>query len=111
MGTAAAKHADQVVVTSDNPRSEPPQAIIDQILPGLAQSDTVQVQVEVDRALAIRLALAQARIDDVVLVAGKGHEDYQETAGVKRPFSDQAQVRLALKSWSGSGHVAQQGPV
>ena len=109
MGAIAAKHADQVVVTSDNPRSEPPQTIIDQILLGLAHSETVHVQV--DRALAIRLALAQAKVNDVVLVSGKGHEDYQETAGVRRPFSDQAQVRLALCSWSASGHPAQREPV
>ena len=105
MGAIAAKNADHVVVTSDNPRSESPQSIIDQVLRGLAGSTTVHVQL--DRALAIRLALAQAKAEDVVLVAGKGHEDYQEIAGVKRPFSDQAQVGLALNSWSGSDHFAQ----
>ena len=72
---------------------------------GLAGSTTVHVQA--DRALAIWLALAQAKAEDVVLVAGKGHEDYQEIAGVKRPFSDQAQVGLALNAWSGSDHFAQ----
>lgn len=105
MGAIAAKNANHVVVTSDNPRSESPQSIIDQVLMGLAGSTTVQVQA--DRALAIRLALAQAKAEDVVLVAGKGHEDYQEIGGVKRPFSDQTQVGLALSSWSGSHHLAQ----
>jgi len=98
MGAAAAQHADQVVLTNDNPRSEPPQAIVAQIRSGLAGHAAVDVQL--DRAQAIRLALQRARVNDVVLVAGKGHEDYQETAGVRVPFSDRQQVGLALRARS-----------
>ena len=98
MGAMAASHADRVIVTNDNPRSEPPQAIISQILLGLAGFEPVLVQA--DRALAIAQALAQADARDVVLVAGKGHEDYQEVAGVKQPFSDRVQVARALQGWT-----------
>ena len=98
MGAMAAQHADRVIVTNDNPRSEQPQAIISQILPGLAGFEPVVVQA--DRALAIAQALAQADAHDVVLVAGKGHEDYQEIAGVKQPFSDRVQVAQGLQAWT-----------
>jgi UDP-N-acetylmuramoyl-L-alanyl-D-glutamate--2,6-diaminopimelate ligase len=98
MGAMAAAHADRVVLTSDNPRSESPQAILAQILPALSgQSDVV---VEPDRALAIRRALALAAPQDVVLIAGKGHEDYPEVAGQRLPFSDAALVRAA---WAQAG--------
>ena len=93
MGAMAAAHADQVVLTSDNPRSESPQAILAQILPAL--NGFVGIVVEPDRALAIARALAMAAPQDVVLIAGKGHEDYQEVAGQRLPFSDAAQVRAA----------------
>ena len=96
MGAAAAQHADQIVLTSDNPRSEAPQAIVEQIRPGLAAHGAVQITL--DRAEAIGAALRQADARDVVLVAGKGHEDYQETAGVRLPFSDGQQVGLALQA-------------
>ena len=95
MGVMAATYADRVVVTSDNPRSEKPDAIISQILLGLAGFGAVSVQV--DRAQAIAQALQQAAPNDVVLIAGKGHEDYQEVAGQRLPFSDMAHVRLALR--------------
>jgi UDP-N-acetylmuramoyl-L-alanyl-D-glutamate--2,6-diaminopimelate ligase len=98
MGAMAAAHADRVVLTSDNPRSEPPQAILAQILPALGGQTGVVV--EPDRALAIRQALALAAAADVVLIAGKGHEDYQEVAGQRLPFSDVAQVRAA---WAPAG--------
>ncbi len=94
MGAVAAAHADRVVVTSDNPRSESPDAIISQILLGLEGHP--EVQVEPDRARAIAQTLAQAAPNDVLLLAGKGHEDYQEIAGQRFPFSDIAQVRCAL---------------
>ena len=98
MGQAAQRQADVVWVTSDNPRGEVPAAIVAQIVAGM-QPDAVQVQVQVDRALAIEQAIAQAQADDVVLLAGKGHEDYQEIMGVKHPFldMDQAQAALALR--------------
>ncbi len=95
MGAAAARHAEQIVLTSDNPRSEAPAAIAEQVRPGLAGHSAVQV--ELDRAQAIALALGRAGARDVVLVAGKGHEDYQETAGVRQPFSDRQQVAQALR--------------
>ncbi|MDD2882018.1 MAG: bifunctional UDP-N-acetylmuramoyl-L-alanyl-D-glutamate--2,6-diaminopimelate ligase MurE/UDP-N-acetylmuramoyl-tripeptide--D-alanyl-D-alanine ligase MurF [Rhodoferax sp.] len=98
MGAVAGAHADRVVVTSDNPRSEAPDAIISQILLGLAGA--AGVQVEPDRARAIAQTLAQAATDDVVLLAGKGHEDYQEICGKRLPFSDLAQVKQVLAQWS-----------
>lgn len=98
MGEAAARHADRVVLTSDNPRSESPQAIIEQIQRGLPPG--CDAWVEPDRAVAIARALAAAQAPDVVLVAGKGHEDYQETAGVRRPFSDRQEVSAALHAWT-----------
>jgi UDP-N-acetylmuramoyl-L-alanyl-D-glutamate--2,6-diaminopimelate ligase len=94
MGAVAASHADRILVTSDNPRSEAPDAIICQILLGL--SGVPGVMVEPDRAHAIAQVLAQAAAVDVVLVAGKGHEDYQEIAGKRHPFLDLAHVRQAL---------------
>ena len=97
MGAMAACHADRVVVTSDNPRSEKVDAIISQILLGLT-GDT-SVIVEPDRAQAIAQALSQAAPNDVLLIAGKGHEDYQEVAGQRLPFSDQDHVRRALARW------------
>lgn len=96
MGAAAVAHADRIVLTSDNPRSEAPQAIIEQIRPGLGAHGAVQIVL--DRAEAIGAALHAADTRDVVLVAGKGHEDYQETGGVRRPFSDGREVGLALQA-------------
>ncbi len=94
MAAVAEKTADAVVVTSDNPRSEKPEAIISQILLGLSHNR--QVRVQADRALAIEETLSAADARDVVLIAGKGHEDYQEVAGVKHVFSDMAHARAAL---------------
>nr|WP_315494967.1 UDP-N-acetylmuramoyl-L-alanyl-D-glutamate--2,6-diaminopimelate ligase [uncultured Rhodoferax sp.] len=96
MGAIAAQHADRVVVTSDNPRSERPEAIVAQILLGLV--DNKGVDVEVDRALAIRSTVSQAAANDVILLAGKGHEETQELAGVKHPFSDRAHALVALQA-------------
>ncbi|MHB1121712.1 MAG: UDP-N-acetylmuramoyl-L-alanyl-D-glutamate--2,6-diaminopimelate ligase [Ramlibacter sp.] len=96
MAAVAEKNADQVVVTSDNPRGEKPENIISQILLGLSHDRCVQVQA--DRALAIAETIAAAAPEDVVLVAGKGHEDYQEIGGVKHPFSDLARARAALEA-------------
>jgi len=97
MGAIAAKRADQVVVTSDNPRSEKPEAIIAQILLGLPSCNTLQVQT--DRAQAIAQTLARAAAQDVVLIAGKGHEATQEVAGTKTAFSDAAHAAQALQQW------------
>jgi UDP-N-acetylmuramyl-tripeptide synthetase len=94
MGAVASGRADRVVVTSDNPRSEKPQSIISQILLGMAGCD--HVEVESDRAAGISKALAGAGNRDVVLIAGKGHETYQDIDGKKLPFSDLEQARVAL---------------
>ena len=94
MAAVAEKQADTVVVTSDNPRSEQPGAIIRQIVTGLSHPGAAQVQA--DRAKAIDEAVALAAPQDVILIAGKGHEDFQEIAGVKLPFSDKAHARSAL---------------
>ena len=92
MGAIAERLADAVVVTSDNPRSENPQAIIEQILAGMTSSPAV----EPERAAAIDAAVAAADARDVILLAGKGHEPYQEIAGVRLPFSDLDSAKSAL---------------
>jgi UDP-N-acetylmuramoyl-L-alanyl-D-glutamate--2,6-diaminopimelate ligase len=94
MAAVAERAAQQVVLTSDNPRSEDPQAILQQMVAGLSRPDVARVVV--DRAQAIALAVQQASAADVVLIAGKGHETYQEIQGVKTPFSDIEQARTAL---------------
>jgi UDP-N-acetylmuramoyl-L-alanyl-D-glutamate--2,6-diaminopimelate ligase len=96
MGAVAQKNADQIVVTSDNPRSESAAAIISQILLGMTHSESVQVQA--DRAQAIAQTLAQAKPGDVVLLAGKGHEACQEILGVKHAFSDREHALAALRA-------------
>ncbi|MDO5087780.1 MAG: UDP-N-acetylmuramoyl-L-alanyl-D-glutamate--2,6-diaminopimelate ligase, partial [Comamonadaceae bacterium] len=94
MAAAAEARADRVCLTSDNPRGEAPEAIIDDMRRGLRAPGAARVQA--DRARAIADALAEAAPADVVLIAGKGHEDYQEVQGERRPFSDQAEARRAL---------------
>lgn len=96
MAAVAEKNADRVVVTSDNPRGEAPEAIISQILLGLSHNECVEVQS--DRARAIAETVAAAAPADVVLLAGKGHEDYQEIAGVKHAFDDRVHARKALEA-------------
>ncbi len=97
MAAAAQQHADRVVFTSDNPRSEDPQVILAHMLAGLTQPHAAQHIL--DRSQAIAAAVGQAGAHDVVLVAGKGHEDYQDVQGVKQPFSDVAQAQAALQQW------------
>jgi len=94
MGAAVSAAADYAIVTSDNPRSEDPQAIIADILEGMDR--TRPHLVEPDRAMAIRAALQAAQPGDTVLVAGKGHESYQEIAGRMTPFDDRQVLRAAL---------------
>ncbi len=91
MGEVAARLADRVVLTSDNPRGEDPARIIADIQAGMPPVESV-----VDRAVAIRRAIAGAGVNDIVLLAGKGHEPYQEVAGIRTPFSDADQARAAL---------------
>ena len=95
MAAAAEAAADQVLLTSDNPRSESPEAIVAAMVQGLRHPQSVQIQL--DRALAIGEAVVQAAAQDVVLVAGKGHESEQEIMGVRHPFSDVVQARRALQ--------------
>jgi UDP-N-acetylmuramoyl-L-alanyl-D-glutamate--2,6-diaminopimelate ligase len=94
MGQAVARHADVVVVTSDNPRTEDPEAILDQIEPGLAGAR--EVLREADRRKAIALAVGSMKPGDALLIAGKGHEDYQIIGTEKRHFSDFEVVRECL---------------
>jgi UDP-N-acetylmuramoyl-L-alanyl-D-glutamate--2,6-diaminopimelate ligase len=94
MGRIASGLADVVVVTSDNPRSEDPQAIVDEILAGTRPD----VQVELDRRVAIESAVDQAREGDVLVIAGKGHEPGQEVAGEIHPFDDRDVAREALRA-------------
>ena len=102
MAAAAQKYSDHIVVTSDNPRSENPAAIIHQILVSLTHQS---VSVQVDRALAIADAIAKAMPADVILLAGKGHENYQEVSGIRYPFEDplHAQAALDLRLPAGVG--------
>jgi UDP-N-acetylmuramoyl-L-alanyl-D-glutamate--2,6-diaminopimelate ligase len=95
MGRAAAEASEIVIVTSDNPRSEDPRAIIDEILPGTAGSSAT-VEVEPDRAKAIALATTKARAGDIVVIAGKGHEKTQTIGKQVLPFDDVAVAREAL---------------
>ena len=101
MGAIAARDADRVVLTSDNPRDEAPGLILAQIMAGLTGHDEVAV-IE-DRREAIRCAVRGAAAGDVVLLAGKGHEDYQEIAGARRPFSDVLEATAALREREGAG--------
>ena len=97
MGRIAAELADELILTTDNPREEAPESILKDIQKGVQGRDAL---VLLDRAEAIAYALTHAASDDVVLVAGKGHETYQEIMGVRYPFSDVEQVRIALNKWS-----------
>jgi len=92
MGKIASENADKVVVTSDNPRTESAKKIIDDILLGT----TGDIHIDADRRSAISFAIGAACKEDVILIAGKGHEDYQILGAERLPFSDQAEARLAL---------------
>jgi UDP-N-acetylmuramoyl-L-alanyl-D-glutamate--2,6-diaminopimelate ligase len=96
MGEVAARLADDVILTSDNPRSEDPQAIIDGILAGIPGDAGASVAVEPDRRRAIERAVTEARPGDVVLIAGKGHETTQTIGESVRPFDDRQAARTAL---------------
>lgn len=98
MGEVAVRLADRVILTSDNPRGEDPLRIIADIAAGAPDAEC-----EPDRVTAIRKALRDARADDVIVLAGKGHEDYQEIQGVRRPYSDLEQARTALAGWRNAG--------
>ncbi|CAM5528575.1 UDP-N-acetylmuramoyl-L-alanyl-D-glutamate--2,6-diaminopimelate ligase [Streptomyces alboniger] len=104
MGAAVARHADTAVLTSDNPRSEDPLAILATMLQGAASvpaHERGEVQVFEDRAAAIAAAVSRALLGDTVLVAGKGHEQGQDIAGVVRPFDDRQVLREAIQKTQG----------
>jgi UDP-N-acetylmuramoyl-L-alanyl-D-glutamate--2,6-diaminopimelate ligase len=96
MGLVAEKFSDHCIVTSDNPRGENPQHIIAEILGGMTSNNHETIT---GRAAAIERAIGLAQQCDTVLVAGKGHEDYQEISGVKYPFSDVTVAARALQTW------------
>jgi UDP-N-acetylmuramoyl-L-alanyl-D-glutamate--2,6-diaminopimelate ligase len=101
MGMVAARLSDVVVITSDNPRSEDPARIIEEVRRGAeaeARQTGAVLEAVVDRRDAILAAVRQAESGDVVLVAGKGHETYQEIAGTRQPFDDVEVAREALEA-------------
>lgn len=98
MAQEAVKQSDRVIITSDNPRFEEPQAIIDDMLAGLNAKQLKKVISIVDRREAIRTACMMAQKGDVILIAGKGHEDYQEIKGVKHHFDDKEVVREVINA-------------
>ena len=95
MGEVSGKMADLTIITSDNPRDEDPQAIIDDIKIGMAKTDGKYVEIP-DRKEAIAYAIHHGEPGDIIVLAGKGHEDYQEINGVKHHFSDSEVVREAF---------------
>jgi UDP-N-acetylmuramoyl-L-alanyl-D-glutamate--2,6-diaminopimelate ligase len=102
MGGIASRLADRCFITSDNPRSERPEAIIEEVVAGIPAERRGQCAVVPDRAAAIRLAIAEAERDDVVLIAGKGHEDYQVFADHTVQFDDREVAEVALREVEGS---------
>ncbi len=100
MGEVAARLADHVIVTSDNPRNEDPRAILAQVMAGIGKRGAESIE---DRQVAIFTAVHQARAGDVVLLAGKGHETYQEIAGQRHPFNDREVAAAALAQREDAG--------
>lgn len=100
MAAIACKYSDKVVLTSDNPRSEDPKAILDEMKSGVLSTDQKKVLIQSDRAEAIRTACMLAGTHDIILVAGKGHEKYQEIAGVKYPFDDKQVLEHVMKTFA-----------
>ena len=99
MGHMALKYADHVTVTSDNPRTEQPQKIIEDIISGLNSKEKDRMTVNVDRSQAIRDTIKTSKEGDVILIAGKGHEDYQIIGVEKKHFSDFEEAQKVLKEW------------
>jgi UDP-N-acetylmuramoyl-L-alanyl-D-glutamate--2,6-diaminopimelate ligase len=97
MARIALENSNQVVLTSDNPRTEDPMSILSEMREGVAPGDATRVWVNADRREAIRQAVGMAKPGDVVLLAGKGHETYQEIHGVKQPFDDAAILKETLE--------------
>jgi UDP-N-acetylmuramoyl-L-alanyl-D-glutamate--2,6-diaminopimelate ligase len=101
MAKIAAENSDKVILTSDNPRSEEPQAIIDDMKTGITPDQTTKVLSITDRKEAIRTACMLAKANDIILIAGKGHETYQEINGVKHDFNDKEVLQESLKLITG----------
>lgn len=99
MTRAAVAGADYAVLTSDNPRTESPDAIIADALEGISAEEQARIEVIVDRAEAIANTVSAAEVGDILVIAGKGHEDYQEVNGVRHHFDDREQVQQALANW------------
>jgi len=100
MASIACRFSDKVVITSDNPRDEDPQEIIREMKTGIGPSETKKTVIMADREEAIKTAIMLAKEKDIILVAGKGHEAYQEIKGVKHPFDDKEVVERMLKMFS-----------
>jgi UDP-N-acetylmuramoyl-L-alanyl-D-glutamate--2,6-diaminopimelate ligase len=109
MGAIAARLADGVIVTSDNPRSEDPMAIIREIQEGAGEANRLRLALIPDRGEAIRTAIADAAPGEVVAIAGKGHETYQEVAGKRHPFDDADVALQAARAWLAT-RAAKAGP-
>ena len=93
MAKEASRLSDKLILTSDNPRFEEPEAILQDMLAGLSSEDMAHTTSIVDRQQAIQTAISIAKKGDVILVAGKGHEDYQDVKGVKHHFDDREIIR------------------
>jgi UDP-N-acetylmuramoyl-L-alanyl-D-glutamate--2,6-diaminopimelate ligase len=100
MAAIACKYSSKVIFTSDNPRSEDPMEIIKEMQQGVGPTDAKKTLVMVDREEAIKTACMLAREKDIILIAGKGHENYQEIKGVKYPFDDKEVVSRMLKMFA-----------
>ena len=96
MGEVSGRMADLTIITSDNPRYEEPQAIIEDIKTGISKTDGVYVEIP-DRKEAIAYAIAHGEPGDIIVLAGKGHEDYQEICGVKHPMDERVLIREILE--------------
>ena len=106
MARVACKYADDVIITSDNPRTENPQAIIDEIRAGVPSEKLQQASCIIDRQEAIETAIERTRDGDIVLIAGKGHEDYQIIGTSKRPFDDRKIAAAAMVNRTSGAAVA-----
>lgn len=109
MGEVASQYADKVVITNDNPRFEAPEKIAQQILEGI--SGDIEVEIELDRRRAIATSIIQAEKQDIVLIAGKGHENYQIIENNTIAFSDQEEARAALETAQLSGSASIEGGI
>jgi UDP-N-acetylmuramoyl-L-alanyl-D-glutamate--2,6-diaminopimelate ligase len=98
MARAASEHSGLVILTSDNPRTESPEAILDEMQEGLTPEQRYKAMRISDRREAIKTACNLAQPNDIILLAGKGHEKYQEINGIKHPFDDSTELENALKN-------------